>query len=146
MNPRITASLCLTLLLLGCQSAPDKETSGTWTDSTLSEQTLKKIQASTFDYQQCLNQQLMAGIPTETDPRAVTDMILSRCENRLIPIKTTFDAEKVPDEISNRYLRQKRTYGARNVLKFVMSVQAAKVAETASKQIDNQNNAGNTSQ
>jgi hypothetical protein len=142
MNPRLTISLCLALLLLGCQSAPDKETSGTWTESTLSEQTLKKIQASAFDYQKCLNQQIMAGIPTETDARAVTDMILRRCEDRLIPIKTTFDAEKIPDEISNRYLRQKRTQGARNVLKFVMSVQAAKAAETASKQIDNQNNAG----
>jgi hypothetical protein len=140
------------LFLAGCQSAADKkadsastQTSDTWNESTLSEQTQQKIQAEALNYQKCLNQQLMTGFPTNVDPRAVTDTILRRCEEHLIPIKTAFDAEKIPDDISNRYLRQKRTQGARNVLKFVMSAQAAQAAETASKQIDNQNNPGNTS-
>lgn len=141
--------LIIALILAGCQSATEKKADATaaqptdsWSESTLSEQTQQKIQAAAFDYQTCLNKQIMAGFPPQTDPRAVTDAILRACENRLIPIKTAFDAEKVPDEISNRYLRQKRTQGARNVLKFVLSVQAAQAAETTSKQIDNQNNTG----
>ncbi|QFY42934.1 hypothetical protein F6R98_10185 [Candidatus Methylospira mobilis] len=122
------------------ENKADAATADSWSESTLSEKTQQQIQTEALNYQKCLNQQLMAGFPTETDPRAVTDTILRRCEEQLIPIKKTFDAEKVPDEISNRYLRQKRTQGARNVLKFVMSAQAVKAAEAASKQIDNQNN------
>ncbi|WNV03829.1 hypothetical protein RP726_15500 [Candidatus Methylospira mobilis] len=133
MNARLTASLCCALFLFGCQSVPDKGARGTWTESTLSEQTLKKIQADSFDYQQCLHQQLMGEIPAETDESTVTDMILGRCEERLKPIKATFDAEKVPDDISSRYLEKKRSYAKRNVMRFVRSVQAAQAAEAASK-------------
>jgi len=81
----------------------------------------------------------MAEIPAETDERAVTDAILHQCEARLTPIKATFDAEKVPNEISDRYLEKKRTYAERNVQRFVRSVQAAKAAEAASKPTGNQN-------
>jgi hypothetical protein len=146
MNARLTASLCSALFLFGCQSALNKEDRGTWTESTLTEQTLKKIQAGSFDYQQCLNQQLMAGIPAETDESVVTNNILGRCEQRLKPIKATFDAEKVPEDISDRYLNQKRTHAKRNVQRFVRSVQAAQAAEAAAKAAGNGNDPANPPQ
>jgi hypothetical protein len=139
------------LLLAACQSSqeapkptankPELEAEAegekAWQPSSLSEQTIERVGAIATDYQKCLNGEIMAGAAaSNADPRAVTDTVLRKCEAKLGPMKAAFDAEKVPDDLSNRYLRKTRTQGARNVLKFVMSAQALRAADEASRKID----------
>ncbi|MGI9211916.1 MAG: hypothetical protein ACR2HF_05545 [Methylococcaceae bacterium] len=95
-----------------------------WQGTSLSDETLQKVQRTLVDYQQCITEQTQGHINDRLDSRAITDLVLKKCEERLAGIKTAFDGEKVPVEISERYMRSRRTHAARNILKAVMSVQA----------------------
>lgn len=115
-------------LVAGCQSAPVERE---WKPSTLSEQTIAKAQAATVEYQKCLDAETKKWLKKQGDPRAITNAILQQCENKLLPIKTAFDAENVPASISERYMRRNRSQGAQAVLRFVEAVYAMRSAEQA---------------
>lgn len=102
---------------------------GEWQPSTLSDATLAKVHEAAQAYQTCLNDEFRAHVDEDVDSRLQTDRILHACENRLAPMKVAFDAEKVPDSISERYMRSHRTRGARELVKLLMSVQAMRSAE-----------------
>jgi hypothetical protein len=123
-------------LIAGCQSAPiDDE----WKPSTLSEETIAKANAAVRDYQKCLNDETLARINDQVDPRAIADAILKQCEYKLAPIKTAYDAENVPVSISERYLRKNRSRGAQSVLRFVMAAQAMRSTDEPSTPEGKQN-------
>lgn len=103
-----------------------------WQPTTLSEATLAKVHEAAKSYQDCLNDELRAHANEDADSRLLTDRILHTCEDRLAPTKAAFDAEKVPDEISERYMRSHRTRGARGLVKALMSIQAMRAAESES--------------
>jgi len=127
-----TFTLVLTgVLMAGCQSAPVESQ---WKPSTLSEQTIAKVNAAVRDYQKCLNDETLARVNDQADSRAIADTILRRCEHKLAPIKAAYDAENVPASISERYMRKNRSQGAQSVLRFVMAVQAMRSAEAAEAQ------------
>lgn len=123
-------------LFAGCQSAPVESQ---WKPSTLSEQTIAKANSAVRDYQNCLNDETTARVNDQADPRAIADAILKQCESRLMPIKTAFDAEKVPTVISERYMRKNRSQGAQSILRFVEAVQAMRSGEEARAQDSQQN-------
>jgi hypothetical protein len=110
-------SLCLPCMAL---AAPDEQ----WQATTLSDETLQKVQRTLVDYQQCVNDETRAHSSDRLDSRAITDIVLKKCEQRLGGVKTAFDAEKVPSDVSERYMRSRRTHAARNILKTVMGIQA----------------------
>ncbi|WP_370525787.1 DUF2760 domain-containing protein [Methylococcus sp. BF19-07] len=101
---------------------------GEWQPSTLSEATLAKVHEAAKAYQDCLNEAFRAHVGEDVDSRLQTDRILHACENRLTPMKAAFDAEQVPDSISERYMRSYRTRGARDLVRLLMSAQAARAA------------------
>jgi hypothetical protein len=101
---------------------------GEWAPSTLSEATMTKTREAQRGYEQCLNEQLVKHLASDTDSRAVTDTILKTCEDRLNPIRAAFDAEKVPAAITDRYLRQQRSRAAQGVLREIMAAQAVRQA------------------
>jgi hypothetical protein len=120
------------LLLSACQSDPITQKpapESAWQASTLSEQTIAKANAAVLDYQQCLNVQAQQRVLQRADPRAIADAVLQACEARLGGIKAAYDAEHVPAAISERYMRQTRSRGAQNLLRFVMSVHAMRAGE-----------------
>jgi hypothetical protein len=127
---RFFASVFLAAMgLAACQPAvKDAEESQTWQPSTLSEQTLDKVQAALKVYQQCVNDETRVHLNDHEDSRRVADTILKNCEGKLSEVKAPFDAEKVPESISERYLRSKRSLAAQQVLRVVMATQAVRSA------------------
>jgi hypothetical protein len=130
------------LILVGCQPTPEAEKSPTdpsqsaqtdqeWHPSTLSEQTIAKANAAVLDYRKCLGEETKAKAEERGDPREIANTILKNCENRLMAIKTAFDAENVPAVISARYLRKTRSQGAQSVLRTVMGIHAERAGEEA---------------
>lgn len=97
-----------------------------WEPSKLSEKTWDQVHQAKVGYDACLNQQLMKNIVSEVDPRAVTDAILKACEEQLSPIRTAFEAEKVPPEMIARHLQQQRSRAAQSVVREVMGAQAVR--------------------
>lgn len=127
------ALLCLILAgitLMACQS-PEKKTeqATAWQPSTLSEETLGKVQDGLRVYQRCVNDETRTHLDDRMDSRRITDLILQNCEDKLSAIKATFDAENVPDSISERYLRSKRSHAAQQILRVVMANQAVRSSE-----------------
>lgn len=117
-------------MLLAALGAPALlRAEGEWQPSTLSEATLAKVHEAAKAYQDCLNEEFRAHVGEDVDSRLQTDRILHTCENRLTPMKAAFDAEKVPDSISERYMRSHRTRGARDLVRLLMSAQAARAAD-----------------
>jgi hypothetical protein len=121
---KILARALLSAALLGLAHPAARADGETWEPSTLSPATIDKVQASLKVYQQCANDETRAHLNDKMDSRKVTDLILKNCEDRLIPIKAAFDAEKVPDAISERYLRSKRSWAGQQILRVVMANQA----------------------
>jgi hypothetical protein len=99
-----------------------------WKMTTLSDETLKKVQLALVGYQQCVNDKTKLRIHHAADSRAITDAVLKQCEDQLSAVKLAFDAERVPSSVSERYMRSRRTYAARNILRTVMGVQAMRSA------------------
>jgi len=110
----------LVLIMPVARAAPEEA----WQGSSLSDETLKKVQLALVDYQRCINEDTQARINDRLDSRAMTDAILKQCEEKLGAVKTAFDQEKVPAEVSDRYMRSRRTHAARNILKTIMGIQA----------------------
>lgn len=122
-----TVSILLSVLIPLVSSSAGAE--GEWEPSKLSEKTWDKVHESKVGYDACLNQQLLKNIASEADPRAVTDTILKACEDQLSPIRAAYDAEKVPAEMTDRYLRQQRSRAAQAVVREVMGAQAVRHAQ-----------------
>jgi hypothetical protein len=101
---------------------------GEWEPSTLSDKTMQTTQDAKGAYDRCLSERLQASIGSDADSRAVADGILRACEDRLSPIRGALVAEKVPDGIVDRYLRQQRSRAAQAVLREVMGAQAMRQA------------------
>ena len=109
-------------------AAPD--VSQDWKPTTLSEKTLEKINQAVDSYHRCLNDETTKHVNDPEDSRKLTDLILSVCDPKLGPIKPAFQAEKVPDVISERYLQRKRSQAAQQVVRIVMGAHALRYRET----------------
>ena len=96
-----------------------------WQGSQLSPVTIETAQTATHQYHLCLDKEIKGIALAGKDSRAVTDLVLKKCEPALAPIRSAFAKENVQPVITNRYLRRKRTQAARNVLHAVMFAQAA---------------------
>jgi hypothetical protein len=118
------------LLLIGTvvNAAEPEPIKQEWQPTTLSEATQKKVHEGLEAYQKCLNDETKAHYNDKEDSRKLTDLILSQCESKLTLIKAAFDAEKVPDVISDRYNRSKRSRAAQQVVKVMMAAQATRSA------------------
>ena len=118
------------MLLIGAARAEESEViKQEWQPSTLSEQTLNKVNAGVEQYQTCLNDETRTHINDKDDSRRVTDLILRNCEAKLTVVKTAFDDEKVPGVISDRYIRSKRSRAAQQIVRVVMATQAQRSVE-----------------
>ena len=111
--------------LSGCRSAGQEVVAGQeWQPSSLSQQTQERVHAGLREYEKCLNNETRSHVNDRMDSRRVTDVILRNCEDALSAVKAAFDAEKVPDGYSERYLRGKRSRAAQQILRVVMATQA----------------------
>lgn len=115
-----------------------------WKPTTLSEATRAKVTEAVRAYEQCLNAELLRAVWQETDARALTDHILRTCDDRLAPALSAFQAEGVPVPIAERYLRSRRTQGARELSKVILAAQAQRAALAADADGENSGRSGQT--
>ena len=110
---------------LSCSSYAFAETSKEeWQNTVLSESTIKKVQEKKSDYKKCIGEQMQKPSYLEIDSRKATDEIIKLCEPALSKMRDVYLAEKVPNIIADRHLRQIRIQITRNVLESLMFAQA----------------------
>jgi hypothetical protein len=118
----------LLLLMLMPVALFAAESNEDWQESTLSEDSIKNIQAAKYKYLQCIGAEVQKQDYAKMDTRAATEKIIQQCEKPLTNIRGVFIAEKVPASIADRYLKQTRTQTTRKVLEQMMYAAAAREA------------------
>ncbi|NJD08628.1 MAG: hypothetical protein FIA97_19370 [Methylococcaceae bacterium] len=106
----------------------------------MSEQTIARANDAVRQYERCLNSEAWAGVKQQGDPRALGDRILHACESHLEGIKTAYADEKVPDSVTERYMRKTRSRGAQSLMRFLQAVAAQRAAQEAEVPADSKQN------
>jgi hypothetical protein len=94
-----------------------------WSPTTLSEETIKKIQSVQYDYKKCASDEMQNLINENKTSQKLTDAtneIMGKCESYLAKMKAVYLDEKVPETIADRHLKQMRIKTTRNVIQELM--------------------------
>ena len=131
----LLALVSSTSLLLGSLSsfaavAETADIPQEWKPTTLSEKTLAKINQTVGVYHRCLDDETKKHVNDPEDSRKLTDTILMACDAKLSPIKEAFQEEKVPANLSERYLQRKRSQAAQQIVQVVMGAHALRYRES----------------
>jgi hypothetical protein len=97
-----------------------------WQNTTLSDSTIKKIQDSQYQYKKCVASEMTKPTYQELGSRQATEGIMKQCEPTLAKMREIYLAEKVPDTIADRHLKQMRMQTTRNVLQGMIFNEAAR--------------------
>jgi len=116
--------LFLALFLSAAVAADDAKNE--WQNTTLSDGTIKKIQGAQYQYRKCVAEEMQKPAYQKMDTRKATDEIIKQCEAELAKIRAVYMAEKVPEVIANRHLKQLRVRNTRLALQELMFREAAR--------------------
>ncbi len=105
-----------------------KEVKQEWNHTSLSEETIKKIQQSQFEYKKCVMTEMQKKGYAKIESRSATDAIIKQCENVLSKMRQTYVDVKVPGAIADRHLKKLRITVTRRVLKQLMFAEAARAS------------------
>jgi hypothetical protein len=117
--------LCLAALLLATNSYAEQSKSE-WQNTTISEATIEKIQAAKYEYKKCVSDEMQKPAYSSQESRAATEVIIKQCEPVLTKMRAVYLAEKVPEVIADRHLKQMRLQTTRDVLQNMMYAEAAR--------------------
>jgi len=115
----------LSLLLLSA-SAYAEESKDEWQNTTLSEDTMKKIQEARYQYKRCVGDEMQKPEYQTKESRVSTEAIIKHCEPGLAKMREIYIAEKVPEVIADRHLKQMRIQTTRTALQGMMFSEAAR--------------------
>ena len=118
--------LLLPLLLISLSSFAEEKTADEWENTTISDETIKKIQESKYVYKKCVADEMQKAPYQKQESRQATEAIVKQCENVLAKIRDVYLAEKVPAVIADRHLKQMRLQTTRLVLQDMMYNEAAR--------------------
>jgi len=113
-------------LLLSTTTAFADDAKNEWHNTTLSDATIKKIQDAKYQYKKCVVDEMQKPAYQEQESRRATDQIMKQCESVLSQMREVYLAEKVPDIIADRHLKQMRMQTTRNALQGMMFNEAAR--------------------
>lgn len=99
-----------------------------WTESTITDETIQKIQTAKFNYKKCISDEMQKEEYQKQESRFATGQIMKQCEEHLAKMRATYLEEKVPEVIADRHLRQTRIQVTREVLQSMMYAEAARQA------------------
>lgn len=117
--------LFLTVLLSTVTAFAD-DSKNEWQNTTLSDVTIKKIQDAQYQYKKCVSAEMQKPSNQELESRKATEAIMKQCESVLSQMREVYLAEKVPEIIADRHLRQMRMQTTRSVLQGMMFGEAAR--------------------
>lgn len=118
--------LLLPLLLISLSSFAEEKTADEWENTTISDETIKKIQESKYVYKKCVADEMQKAPYQKQESRQATEAIVKQCENVLAKIREVYIAQKVPEVIADRHLKQMRLQTTRLVLQDMMYNEAAR--------------------
>jgi len=113
-------------VLLSTSAVFADDANNEWQSTTLSDATIKKIQDAQYQYKKCVAGEMQKPAYQEQDIRRATEAIMKQCESVLSQMREIYLAEKVPDTIADRHLKQMRMQTTRNVLQSMMFSEAAR--------------------
>ncbi|MCK4842936.1 MAG: hypothetical protein KAT04_13830 [Methylococcales bacterium] len=111
----------LTISSLALANDPKNE----WHTTTLTDDTIKKIQQSQYQYKKCVTDEMQKKGYLKIESRSATDAIIKQCEKVLAKMRQVYLDAKVPGVIADRHLKKMRISITRRVLKQLMFAQAA---------------------
>ena len=114
------------LLLAVALNATANDAKNDWHDTTLSEETIQKIQQAGFDYKKCASDAMQKEVYLTQDSRAATEEVIKSCEPILAKMRQVYVDENVPEVVADRHLKQMRIKTTRNVLQEMMYTEAAR--------------------
>lgn len=118
--------LLLPLLFISLNSFAQEKNAEEWEATTISDATIKKIQASEYDYKKCVSDEMQKETYQKQESRQATEIIVKQCENVLAKMREVYIGEKIPDVIADRHLKQMRLKTTRSVLQNLMFNEAAR--------------------
>jgi hypothetical protein len=113
-------------VLLSSSAVFADDANNEWQSTTLSDATIKKIQDAQYQYKKCVAGEMQKPAYQEQEIRRATEEIMKQCESVLSQMREIYLAEKVPDIIADRHLKQMRMQTTRNVLQSMMFSEAAR--------------------
>jgi len=113
-------------VLLSASAVFADDANNEWQSTTLSDATIKKIQDAQYQYKKCVADEMQKPAYQEQEIRRATEAIMKQCESVLSQMREIYLAEKVPDTIADRHLKQMRMQTTRNVLQSMMFSEAAR--------------------
>jgi hypothetical protein len=116
----------LPLLLISLSSFAEEKTTDEWENTTISDETIKKIQESKYVYKKCVADEMQKAPYQKQESRQATEAIVKQCENVLAKIRDVYITQKVPEIIADRHLKQMRLQTTRLVLQDMMYNEAAR--------------------
>lgn len=105
-----------------------KEAATEWNATSLSEDTIKKIQQAQYQYKKCVTEEMQKMGYSKIDSRSATEAITKQCEKVLSEMRQVYLNVKMPGEVADRHLRKMRTEMTRRVLKQLMFAEASRKA------------------
>jgi len=113
-------------VLLSTSAVFADDANNEWQSTTLSDATIKKIQDAQYQYKKCVAGEMQKPAYQEQEIRHATEAVMKQCESVLSQMREIYLAEKVPDIIADRHLKQMRMQTTRNVLQSMMFSEAAR--------------------
>lgn len=97
-----------------------------WHSTTLSEDTIKKIQESQYQYKKCVADEMQKSAYKDLDIRKAAEQIVKQCEPVLAQMRSVYIDQKIPEVVADRHLKQIRLKTTRSVLNNMMLAEAAR--------------------
>lgn len=97
-----------------------------WQNTSLSEETIKKIQQAQLDYKNCVALEMQKPVYRDIDTRKATDQVIKSCEPVLAKMREVFLAEKIPGAAADHHLKRLRIKTTRTSLREFMFAEAAR--------------------
>jgi hypothetical protein len=121
--------LCLVALLLATNSYAEAS-KNEWQNTTISEDTIAKIQAAKYEYKKCVSDEMQKPAYQNQESRAATEIIIKQCEPVLTKMRAVYLEEKVPEVIADRHLKQMRLQTTRDALQNMMYGEATRAGQS----------------
>ncbi|OAI13042.1 hypothetical protein A1507_17970 [Methylomonas koyamae] len=114
------------LLMLAAGMACAEEAKEEWNETSLSNETIEKIQKAQFNYKKCVVDTMQKPEFAKLESRNATDAIIKLCEPTLAEMRQVYLDVQVPGVIADRHLKKLRIQVTRNLLQELMYAEAAR--------------------
>lgn len=122
------SALIAVLLMISQLAFAEESSKEEWNETTLSDETIRKIQQAQFTYKKCVMDAMKNPDFAKLDSRHATDAVIRQCEPTLANMRKVYTDAEVPGIVADRHLKKMRIQVTRNVLQELMYVEAAKKA------------------